>query len=411
MPFLFTKTSVRVIIFLVRYMDRIILHIDVNNAFLSWSAIDLLNKGAKYDIRNSYAVIGGDEKARRGIVLAKSMPAKKQGVVTAETLYSAKKKCPALRIYPPNFEFYSIMSHKMFEILYKYTPDIEIASIDECYMDYGKIKKINGNEVEFAHKIQKEIYDTLGFTVNVGVANNKLCAKMASDFSKPNKIHTLYSNEVEEKMYPLPIGDLFGVGKKTASILKELGIFTIGELANADPNLLKKKFKNQVDYLINSARGIDNSEVISYKTDPKCISTSTTLPVDAFKLSEVKDILKEQAEKVGLELRKEEKYAYVVAAIMKNKDFQNVSKQTKIKNPTNITKEIYEVALKLMEQIWDKNGVRLIGIRVSNLVSNRYFQGSLFDSNIENDEKMKNLEKTIDNIKEKYGIDKINENF
>ena len=164
-------------------MDRIIMHIDVNNAFLSWSAIDLLNKGSKYDIRNSYAVIGGDEKARRGIVLAKSMPAKKQGVVTAETLYQAKKKCPAIRIYPPNFEFYNMMSHKMFEILYSYTPDIEIASIDECYLDYGKIKKMNGDEVEFAYKIKKEIYDKLGFTVNVGVANNKLCAKMASDFS------------------------------------------------------------------------------------------------------------------------------------------------------------------------------------------------------------------------------------
>ena len=390
-------------------MERIILHIDVNNAFLSWSAIDMLNKGSKYDIRNSYAVIGGDEKARRGIVLAKSNSAKKMGIVTAETLYSAKKKCPALRIYPPNFEFYHLMSNRMFEILYKYTSDIEVASIDECYMDYGKIKRLYGDEVEFAYKIQKEILDTLGFTVNVGIANNKLCAKMASDFSKPFKVHTLYQHEIKEKMFPLPVGDLFGVGKKTASVLKEININTIGDLANYDFLELQKKFKNQAIHLINIANGIDNSEVISYKTDPKCISTSSTLPFDAKRITEVIHLLKEQAEKIGLELRKENKYAYVVAALCKNKDFQNSSKQTKLSNPTNISKEIFDIASKLMEQIWDKEGVRLVGIRVSSLVSNYYYQGSVFDSKgIVKKEKDEKLEKTIDKLKEKYGINKIN---
>ena len=388
-------------------MERIIMHIDVNNAFLSWSAIDLLNKGSKYDIRNSYAVIGGDEKARKGIVLAKSTPAKKQGVVTAETLYSAKKKCPALRIYPPNFEFYHLMSNRMFELLYKYTPDIEIASIDECYLDYGKIKKINGDELEFAKKIQKEIYDTLGFTVNIGIANNKLCAKMASDFSKPNKIHTLYDYEIKLKMFPLKIGDLFGVGKKTAKVLNEMGIYTIGDLANYNLEKLQKKFKNQAVNLINIANGIDNSEVISYKTDPKCISTSITLPNDAYNLTDIKEVLKEQAEKIGLELKREKKYAYVIAAILKNKDFVNTSKQLKLINPTNDSKEIYEIALKQMEYIWDKVGVRLVGIRVSNLVSNYYFQGSILENNLK-DEKLENV---INSIKEKYGTDKIKNTY
>ena len=385
------------------------MHIDVNNAFLSWSAIDLLNKGSKYDIRNSYAVIGGDEKARRGIVLAKSNSAKKMGIVTAETLYSAKKKCPALRIYPPNFEFYHLMSNRLFEILHKYTSDIEVASIDECYMDYGKIKRLQGNEIEFAYKVQKEIFDTLGFTVNIGIANNKLCAKMASDFSKPFKVHTLYQNEIKEKMHPLPVGDLFGVGKKTAAVLKEMGINTIGDLANCDLLELQKRFKNQALHLINIANGIDNSEVISYKTDPKCISTSSTLPIDAKRVNEVLPLLREQAEKIGLELRKENKYAYVIAAICKNKDFQNSSKQTKLANPTNISKEIFEISSKLMEQIWDKNGVRLVGIRVSSLVSNYYYQVSFFDNKeISKKEKDETLEKTIDKLKEKYGINKIN---
>lgn len=390
-------------------MERIILHIDVNNAFLSWSAIDLLNKGSKYDIRNSYAVIGGDEKARRGIVLAKSNAAKKMGIVTAETLYSAKKKCPALRIYPPNFEFYHLMSNRMFEILYKYTSDIEVASIDECYMDYGKIKRLYGDEVKFAYKIQKEILDTLGFTVNVGIGNNKLCAKMASDFSKPFKVHTLYNHEIKEKMFPLPVGDLFGVGKKTAAVLKEMDINTIGDLANYDFLELQKKFKNQAMHLINIANGLDNSEVISYKTDPKCISTTSTLPNDAKRINEVIPLLKDQAEKIGLELRKENKYAYVVAALCKNKDFQNTSKQTKLSNPTNISKEIFDIASKLMEQIWDKNGIRLVGIRVSSLVSNYYYQVSFFDNKeITRKEIDEKLEKTIDELKEKYGVNKIN---
>lgn len=387
-------------------MERIIMHIDVNNAFLSWTAIDLLNKGSKYDIRNSYAAIGGDEKARRGIVLAKSMSAKKMGVVTAETLYSAKKKCPALRIYPPNFTFYNEMSNKMFDILYNYTSDIEIASIDECYLDYGKVKKLYGEELVFAKKIQTEIYEKLGFTVNVGIANNKLCAKMASDFSKPFKIHTLYNYEIESKMFSLPIGDLFGVGRKTAAVLKEMSINTIGDLANSALIDLQKKFKNQASHLIDIANGRDDSEVINYRTDPKCISTTSTLPIDAMNIKEVLPLLREQCENVGLQLRKENKYAYVIAAILKNKDFQSMSKQLKITNPTNITKEIYEIASKLMISIWDSTGVRLVGVRVSNLVTNYYYQASVFDSNYK--EKDELLEKTIDSLKEKYGVTKIN---
>lgn len=357
------------------------MHIDVNNAFLSWSALDLLRKGAKYDIRKSYAAIGGDASKRKGVVLAKSNPAKKQGVVTAETLYAAKKKCPALRIYPPNFEFYHEMSRQMFEILYKYTKDIEIASIDECYLDYTNIKEIYGDELAFATKIQKEIYEKLGFTVNVGIANNKLCAKMASDFSKPFKIHTLYLNEVSDKMYPLKVGELFGVGKKTASLLNEMGIFTIGDLARSEVVSLKPVFKNQAEALIKAAKGEDESEVISYKVEPKCISTTTTLIKDAYHLYEIKLVVKEQASKIAADLQKENKYAYVVAALIKTKDFQNISKQIKLANPTNQAETIYEVVVEELKQIFALEGVRLVGIRVSGLVSNYYKQLSFWETN------------------------------
>mgnify|MGYP002539441008 FL=1 len=138
-------------------MKRIIMHIDVNNAFLSWTAIELLKNGYKYDIRNSYAVIGGDEKSRRGIVLAKSMPAKKMGVVTGETLYSARKKCPSLRTYPGNYQWYKKMSDAFITILRKYTPDVEQVSVDECFLDYGKVQNLYGDPYTFALKIQEAI--------------------------------------------------------------------------------------------------------------------------------------------------------------------------------------------------------------------------------------------------------------
>ena len=197
-------------------MERIIMHIDVNNAFLSWTALYLLEQGYQTDIRNIEAIIAGDPKKRSGIVLAKSTPAKRKGVKTAETIYEAKRKCPNLKIFKPTYEMYKRKSEELFKILKSYTPDIEKASIDEGYLDYGKIKNIYGNELEFAKKLQNQIKEELGFTVNIGIANNKLCAKMASDFTKPNRVHTLYKNEIKQKMYTLPIENLFGVGKQTA---------------------------------------------------------------------------------------------------------------------------------------------------------------------------------------------------
>lgn len=383
-------------------MNRIIMHIDVNNAFLSWSAIDLLNNGYKYDIRNSYAVIGGDEKTRNGIVLAKSTPAKRMGIYTSETLYSARKKCPALKCYPPNYKFYSEMSNKLFMLLNKYTPDIEIASIDECYLDYTPVKNIYGDELEFARKIQKEIFDTLKFTVNIGIANSKLCAKMASDFEKPFKIHTLYDTEIKDKMWPLPVGDLFGIGKKSTEKLINLGIRTIKDLAFTDPNYLSKHFKNQAIVMINSANGIDNSRVVSVKENSKSIGNEITLEHDVSNKDELKQQLLYISDKVGRRLRNANKYAYVVVLVLKDKYFIRKSRQKKLDNPTNITEDIYNVSVDLLNGIDDMEPVRLIGIQLTNLVDTCDYQVSLFESmdNYENDGV---LDKTIDKLKDKYG--------
>lgn len=383
-------------------MKRIIMHIDVNNAFLSWSAIDLLNKGAKYDIRNSYAVIGGDESKRSGIVLAKSTPCKKLGIKTAETIYSAKKKCPALRVYSPNFLFYSQMSKKLFQLLSSYSPDIEVASIDECYLDYGKVQSLYGDPYLFAKKIQKQIYDELGFTVNIGIANNKLCAKMASDFSKPYKIHTLYEEEVEEKMYPLPVGELFGVGKSSVKKLQNLGIETIGDLARTDVDKLKKHFKNMSSSLIDSAKGINYDPVVSDEWIPKGIGNEITLPKDTTDIEELQAHLLDLTENVALRLRKQKKYAYTVCVTIKTKDFKRRNHQKKLLNATNITEELYREVKRVFLEMYDDEPIRLIGVRLDNLTDHRTHQGSLFE-NYDEKESTSKLDETIDEMKRKYG--------
>lgn len=387
-------------------MDRIIFHIDVNNAFLSWTAVELLEQGYKYDIRNSYTVIGGDESARHGIVLAKSMPAKKMGIKTADTLFSARKRCPALRVYKPNYKMYQEKSNMLFEYLKTYTPDIEIASIDECYMDYGKVASLYGDAVTFAYKLKNEIYEKFGFTVNIGVANNKLCAKMASDFSKPNKVHTLWKNEVEEKMYPLPVGELFGIGKKTSEKLNNLNINTIGDLANADLVNLSKYFKNQANHMINSARGIDNSPVISEIVDPTSISNEITLSQDITDKEILYTYLDSLSNQVALRLRKQKKYAHVVVVVLKDNKFRRKQHQKKMVNATNITKEIFEISKEILNEMYDGTSVRLIGLRLDVLVDNVMYQPSLFED-VESRNEDSTIDNLLDTLQDKYGVNVI----
>ena len=383
-------------------MEQIIFHIDVNNAFLSWSAIDLLQHGFKKDIRNSYAVIGGDETKRRGIVLAKSMLAKKRGIVTGESLYEARRKCSWVEVYSPNYHFYQEKSNQLFTLLSAYTDDIEVASIDECYLDYGKIKHIHGDEVTFAYALKDRIKKELGFTVNIGIARNKLCAKMASDFTKPDKVHTLYPDEIEAKMWPLPISELYGVGKKSTVKLIQLGIHTIGDLAQFDHDKLYKYFKNQAIRMIESANGIHNEPVISVEGAPKGISNETTLSYDVTNKEELHKYIMSLTENVCIRLRQQKKYAYVVAIIIKDKFFKRKTHQKKLINPTNLTSEITAIAINVFDEMWHEEGVRLIGVRVDNLVDEQKHQVSLFE-NLEERDCNHELEKTMDELKEKYG--------
>lgn len=382
-------------------MERIVFHIDVNNAFLSWTAIDLLNKGYKEDIRNIVSVIGGDEKARNGIVLSKSTPAKKYGIKTAETLYSARKKYKDVKVFPADHKYYSMMSKKMFNLLSNYSPDIEVASVDECYLDYGKIKNLYGDELKFAYMLKDKIKNDLGFTVNIGIANNKLCAKMASDFEKPDRVHTLYMNEIKEKMWPLPIGDLFGIGKSSAEKLKEIGINTIGELATSSEERIRRIFKNQSNHVIEIANGIDNSELELY-WEPKGISNEITLPKDERNIEVLNEKLLMLSEMVSKRLRKEEKYASTICVILKDNSFIRKSHQRSLINPTNITSEIYKNSKEILKEFYKGEGIRLIGIRLDNLTNKESHQIDLFE-NFEEKNKEEKIDKIIDEINDKLG--------
>ena len=386
-------------------MEKQILHIDVNNAFLSWTAVDMLKKGSEIDIREIPAIIGGDESKRSGIVLAKSMKAKECGIRTAETIYQARQKCPNLKIFNSNFKIYRTYSNALYNLLLQYTDKIERFSIDECFLDMTEYL-MKDTLLNKAKEISKRVKEELGFTVNIGVANNKLLAKMASDFSKPDKIHTLYQKEIAEKMWPLPISELFMLGKKTVPKLYNLQIRTIGDLAKSDKKMLEKKFGKHGIMMWEYANGIDNSEVKYEKENPKGIGNSITLPQNISDIKKLEEILLALTEQVTYRLRRYHLLANTVNVQLRTKDFEDTSHQGKLLVATSTTKEIYHKAKELLEQMYQKGmSIRLIGVRVDNLIEKGEQQLSLFQD--EENKKQEKLDKTIDELKEKYGYNSI----
>ncbi len=383
-------------------MKRVIFHIDVNNAFLSWSAIEMLKEGSSVDIRDIPSVVGGDETKRRGVVVAKSMPAKKAGIMTGEPIYQARKKVDSLFIVHSDKNKYIEYSNMLYNYLCNYSPTIERYSIDECFLDMTGTEKMFGDPVKLAHKIKDDVKQRFGFTVNVGVANNKVCAKMASDFEKPDKVHTLFDEEIKEKMWPLKVDDLFMVGKKTAKTLHELGFHTIRDVANSDVSLLVKYFKSIGKTIWQYANGIDDSVVEKTIPKNKGIGHSTTLPKDAVTIGELKRVLFELSSMVGIRLRKEKKYAMVVSVQLRNNEFFNYQHQKKLINPISSNKDIYDVSCELLEKMWQKDPIRLVGLRVTDLVDQTFEQISLFEKPGKSQNRDK-IQRTLDEINQKYG--------
>lgn len=400
--------------------SNIIFHIDVNSAFLSWTAVKMLAEGSKIDLRNIPSIIGGDQKKRHGVVLAKSVPAKKYGIVTGEPIANALQKCPDIMIVPPEHDYYHIQSERCMELMRRFTPEIEQVSIDECYMDYTGIQHNYASPIDAANEIKNMVKEQLGFTVNIGISDVKVLAKMASDFTKPDKVHTLYKSEIRQKMWNLPIEDLYMAGKSSVDTLHKLGIFKIGQLAQCPVNILEAHLKSHGRMLWEFANGRDESVVNPVREEVKGVGNSTTLPHDLDNLEEIEKILLELSEKVAGRLRKAKQKAKTVAVEIKYNDFTKVSRQTTSDWATDSGIEIYNMVKELFKKLWNKTPVRLLGVRTANLVEQgEPEQMSIMDILIKENpaggrqtlqpsrEKLKQLDKAMDVIKSKYGEDKI----
>ena len=385
---------------------RIIYHIDVNSAFLSWQACHMLKTAPdSVDIRTIPSVIGGSEKLRHGIVLAKSSPAKKYNIQTAETLVSARKKCPGLVIVPPDYEIYVRYSSRFIDLLQQYAPVIEQYSIDEVFCDMTGTEKLYGNPVDFAHRLKNIIKKELGFTVNIGVSENKLLAKMASDFEKPDKVHTLLPSEIREKIWPLPVNELFFAGKSSVAKLHSLGIHTIGELASTDVSILRSVLKKQGEVLWNYANGHDLELVTDHKVPAKGFGNSVTTAFDVTDEYAAGNILLSLCETVGARIRAAKAYISVVTVTIVGNDFSRYSRQTSLPSTTDSTEMIYEISRKLFSEIWNGTPIRLLGVSTGKAQNESYEQLTLFD-NTKND-RLKQLDSAIDRIRHQYGEDSL----
>lgn len=387
-------------------MGRVIFHIDVNSAFLSWTAVERLKSGETLDLRTIPSAIGGDSDSRRGIILAKSTPAKRYGVATGEPIGMARQKCPQLVCVPPDFPLYSRSSRRMFDLLSQYSDRVEQFSIDEGFLEYTGMERLFGPPLEAAEEIRARIREELGFTVNVGVSCNKLLAKMAGELEKPDKLITLFPEEMAEKLWPLPVEELFMVGRRTAPRLHKMGIHTIGQLAAYPQPLLEQTFKSYGKLLHAYANGIDDSPVAKCgeAAEIKSIGNSTTTPFDVTDRETAHKILLALAETVSMRLRGEKRCATEIAVVLKSADFQTYSHQKQLLNAIDCTNAVYETAKEVFDVAWKGEPLRLLGIRAGRLCEEGCVQLSILD---EDWSKQKQADAAMDSIRLKYGKESI----
>lgn len=383
-------------------MDKVIFHVDVNSAFLSWEAVHRLQNGDATDLRELASAVAGDKNKRHGVILAKSTLAKQYGVKTGEPLVDALKKCPNLILVQPHHRMYEDYSKAFIDILNKFSPCIEQCSIDEAYCDMTGMSTLFGPPVEAAYKLKDRVKNELGFTVNIGISTNKLLAKMASDFQKPDRVHTLYPEEIKDKMWILPVGELFFVGKSTEKKLNELGIYTIGDLARMDVGILKSHLKKHGEVIHSFANGMDASIISPEDVKNKGYGNSTTISFDVEEETTAKMILLTLAETVAARLRRDDMMANVVSVSIVDSDFKHSSHQMTLLSPTHNTDAIHGAACLLFDELWDGTPIRNLGIQTSKLVSDTAErQMNLFGFEI--DEKKEKLDHAIDKIRDRYG--------
>lgn len=386
--------------------DRIIFHVDANSAFLSWSAAyRVLVLGEEEDLRNIPSVVAGDRESRHGIILAKSVPAKKYGIHTGEPLFQALEKCPSLRVVPPDYELYVGASRHFVEVLRQFSPKVEQYSIDEAWVDMTGTGRMHGSPRLAAEKMREQINRQLGFTVNIGISSNKLLAKMAGDFEKPNKVHTLFPDEIESKMWPLPVRDLFLVGAATEKKLKKLGIYTIGDLAQSDEKLLRRRLGKHGETIWHFANGRNADAVTPEPAENKGYGNSVTTAQDITTVQMAHQVMLGLCETIGMRMRKDGKCGACITVHCRTNAFTHFSHQSLLHGATNITGEIFEAACRIFDEGWDGvTPLRQLGVQVTRLSREPYQQFDFFSglTPIQFEKKLR-LDETIDALRDKYG--------
>ena len=360
------------------------------------------------DLRKVPSVIGGDPSSRTSIVTAKSIPAKMYGIVTGEPVSAALRKCPELVIAKADFKLYGECSRAFKGICREFTPVVEEFSIDECFMDMTAMGKLYPDPIRAAHMLKDRIRDELGFTVNVGVAHNKLLAKMASDFTKPDRVHTLFEEEISSKMWPLPVGELFLCGKASTQKLRRLQINTIGDLASADAKAIQLVLGNKLGMqLWRYANGLDDSPVSAEREAPKGYSNELSFDDDITERRQGEKVLLHLADNVAARVRADGVRGFCVSVTIRGNDMKRRSHQHKLDAATDSTTKIYETAVALFGELWDeKMPLRLIGLSLSDMEKEGEGQISFFDMQTAGDnEKAKNADRAVDALREKFGAD------
>ena len=388
--------------------ERVIFHVDANSAFLSWTAAYRIHVlGENLDLRDVPSVIAGDKASRHSIILAKSGPAKKYGIHTGEPLFQALEKCPDLIVAPPDYELYVEASRHFVEMLRQFSPVVQQYSIDEAWVDMTGTQRIFGSPRLAAERMRQRIWDELGFTVNVGISSNKLLAKMAGDFETPNKVHTLFPEEIEKKMWPLPVRDLFLVGRATEKKLNGLGVYTIGDLAKTDLKVLKKRLGKHGETIWHYANGYNVDLVMSEPEENKGYGNSTTTAEDVINHQQAYQVILSLCETVAMRMRQDGKCGKCVSVHLRTNAFHDFSHQTILHGATNITSELFEAACRLLDEMW--NGeipLRQLGVQVTRLTQEPYQQYDLFSSlsPIQYERKIR-LDETVDALRDRFGED------
>ena len=390
--------------------QRIIFHVDANSAFLSWSAAYRVNVlGETEDLRDVPSVVAGDKASRHSIILAKSGPAKKFGIQTGEPLFQALDKCPDLRIVPPDYALYVECSRHFVAMLQQFSPCVQQYSIDEAWVDMTGTERLWGSPRLAAEKMRQRINEELGFTVNIGISSNKLLAKMAGDFEKPNKVHTLFPEEMEDKFWPLPVRDLFLVGAATERKLRLLGIYTIGDLAKADVNILRKRLGKHGETIWHFANGRNAEAVTPEPAEAKGYGNSVTTARDVLTHQDAHQVLLSLCETVAARMRKDNKCGSCLSIHLRTNEFHHFSHQSKLLGATNITSEIYRSACRIFDEAWDGvTPLRQLGVQMTQLANEPYQQYDLFSGvSPQQFERKLKLDEMVDALRDKYGEDVI----